>query len=55
MKNSVGMIGFTLLHEDDEPTPEEIRKSLFRRIADLEETNEWTQAISFDDTIDSEN
>lgn len=54
MHSSVGHIAFTLKHDSPDPadTPtHRIRAALMRRIADLDEAQEWDMAVAFDDTV----
>ena len=53
--SSVAWIGFTVHHDAEDPyasvTLKEIRKSLLLRIVDLDVSEDWKEAVAFDDTI----
>lgn len=52
--SSVCLVAFTLHHDTPDPatTPaSQIRAALMRRIADLDEAQEWDQAVAFNDTV----
>lgn len=55
--SSVGLLAFTLQHDSSDPTDtpvNQIRAALMRRIADLDESEEWVEALAFDDTAHEE-
>jgi hypothetical protein len=52
--NSVGIVAFTVTHDADEPTVEEMRAALLRRILDLDANrDEWHEAVEVTDTVEN--
>ena len=53
--NSVATLAFTVEHDTAEPRDSisinHIRRRLISRIADLDENDEWLDALHFDDTV----
>lgn len=55
--NSVCMIAFTLHHDEEDPflTPlTQVRAALMRRIIDIDEHEEWGEAVGFEDTVENQ-
>ena len=54
--SSVAWIGFTVYHDTEHPyesvTVKELRKRLLLRIADVDEADDWNEAIGFADTAE---
>ena len=53
--NSVAILAFTVEHDTSEPRDSisinHIRRRLLSRIADLDDNDEWFDALDFDDTV----
>jgi hypothetical protein len=52
--NSVAWISFTVEHDTADPwsaSINHIRRRLLSRIADLDDNDEWLDALHFDDTV----
>ncbi len=55
--NSIAVLAFTVEHDTKDPYDSininHIRRRLLSRIADLDDNDEWFEALDFDDTIAS--